>query len=394
VIPSRINDQAPRGLFVLLLISLLVRLTWAAFQPSTDAQIDRLPDQREYLSLGRNLLHDGSLSFVDPRFGQRLYAYRSPGYPAFIALLGGSPMGVRLLQALIDTSSILAAYLLAGRVTRQPALAMYAAILVAIDPFLIYFTGLILSETLFTALLIWGILLMVERRTVAAAILLLLAVLVRPSAILLAPILPLLVPPNRLRQLAIVVAVMLIGLFPWAWRNHRLLGEYIWTTTNSGITLYDGFNPTATGASDQRFITQLPQLQPMNEVERSHYLQKSARLWIGEHLSDLPKLTLTKIARTWSPIPLSSEFSRPVYRIISAAFTLPLDVLLLIGLFSKSLTRRDKTILLLPAVYFTILCIFSVGSLRYRMPAAPALAVIAAAGLADVKQRLFPCPPH
>jgi hypothetical protein len=109
-------------------------------------------------------------------------------------------------------------------------------------------------------------------------------------------------------------------------------------------------------------------------------------------LSDLPKLTVIKIARTWSPIPLSSEFSKPSYRIISAAYTLPVDVLLLIGLFTKSLSRRDKMMLMLPAIYFTILCVFSVGSLRYRVPVAPLLAVIAGAGVADLKQRLLPCP--
>jgi len=385
-------NRFPRAVIFLLLISLVVRLTWAAIQPSTDAQIDRLPDQREYLSLGRNLLHDGSLSFVDPRFDQRLYAYRSPGYPAFIALLGGSPLAVRLLQALLDTSTILAVYLLALQITRRPAFPIYAALLIAVDPFLIYFTGLILSETLFTALLVWGVFLLVRRRILAAAIMLLLAVLVRPSALLLAPGLILFAPPHRLRQLLIVLAVMAVGLFPWAWRNHRILGAWIWTTTNSGITLYDGFNPAATGASDQRFVTQMPQLQPMNEAERSRYLQHSARIWIGEHWSALPSLTLIKIARTWSPIPLSSEFSRPSYRIISAAYALPLDVLLLIGLFTKSLTRRDKMLLLVPAIYFTILCIFSVGSLRYRIPAEPLLVVIAAAAMADLKHRLFPCP--
>jgi 4-amino-4-deoxy-L-arabinose transferase-like glycosyltransferase len=385
-------NRFPRLLIALLLISLAVRLTWAAIQPSTDAQLDRLPDQREYLSLGRNLLHDGSLSFVDTRFDQRLYAYRSPGYPAFIALLGGSPLAVRLLQALLDTSTILAVYLLAQQLTRQPAFPIYAALLIAVDPFLIYFTGLILSETLFTALLIWGVFLLVRRRTLIAAILLLLAALVRPSAILLAPILILFIPAHRVRELVIVIAVMVIGLFPWAWRNHRAVGAWVWTTTNSGITLYDGFNPAASGASDQRFVTQMPQLQPMNEVKRSRYLQQSARTWITEHLSALPSLTLIKIARTWSPIPLSSEFGRPLYRIVSAAYTLPLDVLVLIGLFSKSLNRREKMLLVIPAIYFTILCILSVGSLRYRIPAEPLLVVIAAAALSDLKHRFFPCP--
>ncbi len=386
-------NRFPRPLIALLLISLAVRLTWAAIQPSTDAQLDRLPDQREYLSLGRNLLHDGSLSFLDPRFDQRLYAYRSPGYPTFIALLGGSSLAVRLLQALLDTSTILAVYLLAQQLTRQPAYPIYAALLIAVDPFLIYFTGLILSETLFTALLIWGVFLLLRRRILLAAILLLLAALVRPSAILLAPLLILFVPTDRLRSVLIVIVVMGAGLFPWAWRNYRTVGAWVWTTTNSGITLYDGFNPTASGASDQRFVTQMPQLQPMNEVERSRYLSQSARVWIGEHWSDLPGLTAVKIARTWSPIPLSSEFGRPLYRMISAAFALPADLLVsTIGLFQRSLSRREKMLLVVPAIYFTILCILSVGSLRYRLPAEPLLVVIAAAGLADLKHRFSPCP--
>ena len=47
-----------------------------------------------------------------------------------------------------------------------------------------------------------------------------------------------------------LVAVLMVTvlLFPWACRNHRLLGRWIWTTTNGGITAYDGFRPGATGA--------------------------------------------------------------------------------------------------------------------------------------------------
>jgi hypothetical protein len=41
---------------VLLLAALAVRLGWALAQPVTDEAIDRLPDQRENLALGRNRL--------------------------------------------------------------------------------------------------------------------------------------------------------------------------------------------------------------------------------------------------------------------------------------------------------------------------------------------------
>src|SRR3954469_21250914 len=145
-------------LTVLLLSALAVRLAWALAQPVTDEAIDRLPDQREYLALGRNLLHGQGLKFFDPRFGDEVWAFRTPGYPLLVAACGGSVRAIRVAQALIDTSTVLAAYLLARRwLTAGPS--VVAAGVVAVNPFLVYFTGLILTETLFTAMLAWGMLL-------------------------------------------------------------------------------------------------------------------------------------------------------------------------------------------------------------------------------------------
>jgi hypothetical protein len=384
-----------RGIFLLLLLSLVIRLGWAVAQPNGPAAIDRLPDQREYLSLGQNLLHHGSLSFVDPRFHQTVYAYRTPGYPLFIALCGGSPLIVRLIQALVDTSTILAVYLLARRLSDKPFVPLFAAAAVAVNPFLIYFSGLILSETLFTGLLAWGVLLLIRRQIWPAAILLAAGVWVRPSALALAPCLaiaaswvnsdpaspyPLLLG-RALRGVVIVSGVLILSLLPWAIRNHRVLGQWVWVTTNGGVTLYDGFNPQATGASDQRFVRDMPELQSMNEVQRSRYLQQRARQWAVDHPARLPELTLAKSARTWSPVPLSREFGRPAYRLLSAAYAIPFDLLVLIGLFSPALSRRGKWLLITPALYFTLVHALSVGSLRYRVPIEPELAVIAAAGI-------------
>jgi hypothetical protein len=380
-------------LYLLLLVSLLVRLAWAAVQPSDDAAIDQLPDQREYLSLGRSLLHAHTLAFVDPRFDQTVYTYRTPGYPAFIALLGGSPLAVRLAQAVIDTSTVLAVYLLARQLSGTGFLPLLAAVIVAINPFLIYFCGLLLSETLFAAALLWSTLLLLRRAWIAAAIILLLAVLIRPSALLLCPLLAAIATPaaNRpaggayplrdmVRAAGVTILVLIVGLLPWAYRNYRLLGEWVWSTSNAGVTLYDGFNPAARGGSDQRFLSAMPQLRSMNEMERDRYLSHAARQWAGEHGRQLPGLTLIKIARTWSPVPLSAEFGKLLYRAVAAVYALPLDALVIAGLFSRRLRRGAKVLLLTPAVYFTVVHALSVGSLRYRVPVEPLLAVIAATG--------------
>jgi hypothetical protein len=140
---------------MLLTGALLVRVGWVLRLSTDEATLRVLPDQVEYLDLGRNLLQKRSLEFYDQRFEQTVKAYRTPGYPVLIAMCGANVRAVRLAQALLDTSTVLAAYLLARR-WLPPRACLFAAFLVAINPFLIYFTGLILTETLFIAMLAWG----------------------------------------------------------------------------------------------------------------------------------------------------------------------------------------------------------------------------------------------
>jgi len=208
-------------------------------QPVDDASIDKLPDQREYLLLGRNLMHGQGLKFYDPRFRDEVYAFRTPGYPLLIAACGGSVRVVRLAQAFIDTSTVLAAYVVARRwLAAGPSL--FAAALVAFNPFLIYFTGLLLTETLFTAMLAWAMVLLLGlgaswNQTVlwlAGGLLLSLSVLVRQSAIGLPVVLGVAAafvnrrhgwPYHRRWPLPVGTTMLLLtvmSLAPWAYRTY------------------------------------------------------------------------------------------------------------------------------------------------------------------------------
>jgi len=363
-----------KALSAILLFSLAVRLGWALHQSLDPASLMDLPDQREYLELGRNLLAGNGLQFVDYRFGQIVFSYRTPGYPIFVAACGGHLRVIRCVQAFLDTSTVLAVYLLA-RNWLSPKKSLFAAALVAVNPFLIYFTGLILTETLFIAMLAWGMVLLVRRVPILSAAVLALSVLVRPSAL----VLPMLLATKRR---IIFLGMTLLALLPWALRNHLLLHQWIWTSTNSGITQYDGFNPRATGGSDQSFVDNMPELSDMNEIERSRYLNSLATRFIREHPWRCVKLTMEKIARLWSPIPLSDQFgSRPLYVVAGLCYSIPLFLLCLIGLFRTGIPRKGKVLLLLPALYFTVVHGLSVSSLRYRLPAEPMMAVVAASAL-------------
>src|SRR5687768_323786 len=105
--------KIPLALWIVLLAALAVRVGWGVTRPVNDAAIDQLPDQREYLANARTFLTAEGFSFADPRFGQPVYAHRTPGYPLLIAATGGNVRATRIVQAILDTSTVLAVYLLA-----------------------------------------------------------------------------------------------------------------------------------------------------------------------------------------------------------------------------------------------------------------------------------------
>lgn len=435
---ARAQIQSPdvRPLLVILALALVLRLGWGLSRPANNAAIDQLPDQRGYLEAARHLLAGEGLWYFDERFDQRVYAMRTPGYPLFIATCGGSVRMVRAMQALIDTSTALAIYLLARLLLRAPSAsqraagtvasgedamnprfrhlaALFACTLVAFNPFLVYFSGLLLTETLYTAMLAWAmVLLPLSRRGgwLMGVLLLVLGIHVRPSGMGLPVVLGVAAISLRLMQArrsgetpapsgarhpspalqsvagaALAGLATLLVLLPWALRNDRVLGRWVWSTTNDGITAYDGFHAGATGASDQSFVARMPEVQEMGELQRSDYFAAEAKRFIRENPGRVAELTAAKLARTWSPVPLSAEFGTPLHRAVALIFSLPFAVLVIAGIAAGRLRRRVKVFLLLPALYFTAIHALSVGSLRYRVPAEPPLAVLAAAGAA----RLF-----
>ena len=398
----------PRGLLLILVGSFLLRIGLVIVQPMTRDSLERLPDQREYYALAENVLRHGSLSFYDPRVGQRVYAYRMPGYPAFLVACAGSISVARFAQCLLDSSTVLATFLLAVRLTACTRLGRIAALLMAANPFYIFFSSLLLSETLFDCLLIWAIyfLLRLPSRTAIVGLgMLVAATYVRPIGYALLPAVGFAAALNLPRRTAyhlpslglqagrltlFYVIILFFAMVPWAYRNHKLFGQWVWTTTNGGITLYDGFHAGATGASDQRFLADMPAVLTMNEVKRSSFFAVRARDWIATNPRSFAILSLKKIARTWSPVPLSQDFSKPSYVVLSAVFSIPFDLLCLVGLFSPRLSAPAKFLMVTPAAIVTLGVVLSVGSIRYRMPAEATMAIVAAAGAMDVfKRRKF-----
>ena len=93
------------------------------------------------------------------------------------------------------------------------------------------------------------------------------ATLVRPSWLLFVP-LSLLLGLLTLRNLGQHVrfgVCALVGLalvmMPWWLRNYRATGHFVATTLQVGASLYDGWNPHATGASEMSFVPEFAALE-------------------------------------------------------------------------------------------------------------------------------------
>ena len=380
-----------RWLALILFAGLAIRLGWGLSRPADAAAVDLLPDQRGYLEIARNadFWCGGGAHYVDPRFGQTVYAARTLGYPAFVAACGTSVVAVRVVQAFVDTLTALAIFLLARRLGGSDRAALLAAALVAFNPFLVFFSALLLTETLYTSMLAWGMLLLTSRAHLSSwfvgTVILAFAFFVRPAGVGLPVVLAAVAAVGRRSVIAAAVVALVVTVatpVPWAKRNQQVLGRWIWSTTNDGITLYDGLHPGATGASDQSFVERMPELRAMTEIERSDYLKRQALTWARENPGRAAWLAAVKVARTWSPVPLSNEFGRPLYRVIAIIFAVPFYTLLIVGIGRNGLKRPATWFLLAPALYFTVIHAMSVGSLRYRIPAEPPLAVLAGTGAA------------
>jgi hypothetical protein len=106
-------------------------------------------------------------------------------------------------------------------------------------------------------------------------------------------------------------------------------------------------------------------------------LRDASVAWARQNPHRVLELVVIKFARMWSFVPNASEFQSRWLRLILAVSYTPMIVLALIATWR--FLRRDWPYLLgiLPAVYFTLLHVFFVSSIRYRQPAMLPLIVLA-----------------
>jgi 4-amino-4-deoxy-L-arabinose transferase-like glycosyltransferase len=180
-------------------------------------------------------------------------AYRPPGFPLLLALAHQLPgAGVapeRAVQALVGAVVAVIVGVVAGQLW-GPRTALAAAALAAISPVLVLFGATLISEPLFTALLLGALSCALAARAraaagavwwaVAAGVLIGIAALTRPEGLALAAAVAL-CAGTRMGALAVVLAAVAC-VAPWTVRNALTLHAFVPVSTSTGNTLAGTYN--------------------------------------------------------------------------------------------------------------------------------------------------------
>jgi 4-amino-4-deoxy-L-arabinose transferase-like glycosyltransferase len=376
-------------------------------------------DSESYWQLGLKLSRGQPYEYGDG--GWKIF--RTPGYPLLLAGLfrvlpsgeqGPGVMAARALGALLGCLTIGGVAAIAWQLFGAKA-AMLAAAITSIYPEAIAASIFILSEAPFgppmtVHLLAWilawkanslgGRLGWSALAGIAAG----LGTLVRPSWLLFVPlalVIGVAVTGNRRRQLTIgvvMLAAMAATMSPWWIRNYQLAGRFVPTSLQVGASLYDGLHPGATGASEMSFVPQFGAEQAradaaaraagqepigLFEDRLDRRMQAAAVQWAQRNPRRVLQLALTKFLRMWSPVPNAGEFRSSALRLVLAATYVPVLLLGLTGLWRFGRRGWPYVLCFLPAVYFTLLHVIFVSSIRYRQPAMLLIIVLAAGVLAQ-----------
>jgi len=418
------NQRVTRGcVLAVLTLALVLRVAAAIYwhrAAEQEGHLFRLGDSHSYWILADELARGLPYEYGSPDAS----IFRAPVYPLVLApctLIENEQSAVwaaRLVGCVLGTIAVGLSMLLASRFYGSFAM-LLTGLLAAVYPGAIGMSIVILSEAVFCPLMLvylWLWQAAWERASVqramavgvAAGCFAGLAILARPSWLLFAPLLfaiGMLLGPKRGRHAAIFVGTMLgivLVMSPWWIRNASVTGEFVLTTLQVGPSLYDGLHEGASGGSDEgmAFMSQLAReqraeddasdsLRSTFEYRLNRRAQRASIEWIKGHPSEVALLAWRKFLRTWSLWPNGGDIGSGTLRAALTVGCFAIVALACMGSFQDRRTKFEESCWVgkfywLPTVYFTLLHMIFVGSIRYREPAVLVLTVLAGVGLASV----------
>lgn len=416
------QDRRSRSFTLALVVAFALRLAWVIF--ATGPITDDLSDPAQYLSYAERFS-----SLDTPQLYGRSTAFLPPGYPLFLAPLAflarhtswiSVNFAASLANVVLGTATVVFTALLAKRWI-GPAARNPAAWIMALAPGQIYYTSVVLSETLFAALTTGLLLTATElvdrgrarsaRWLVAFGVIVGFSLLVRtPGAVLLiAPALVLRASNGSwrgaLRTTGWAFLGCLVLVVPWAVRNAVQVGVAVPISTNNAAFLCTGHHDGATGQFDPtpeglRYCFGGSAYDQENADEAHWYRTTTSRAisWALHHPVDEVRLTLWKTydtmaddrealsdAEDFGNRSLFDERVRGIFVTLANGWHWAVLAFSAAGLVWLGVCRRALPIWV-TALIMVVAVWAGLALSRYHHPVMPLLAVFAAATVAALAE--------
>jgi hypothetical protein len=363
-------------------------------------------DELEYFSLARSLARgDGFVYDAHMREAGFEPFGRAPGYPAFLAAVGGGrdvaasvPPAVKVAQAVAGSVGVVFAGLLGAQLAGARAGAA-AAFLAAAYPPLVWIAAYGFSEALF-----WPLALVVawsyDRAAVrttdsaffagATGLFIGLGVLIRPALLL---FLPLAIGWLLLRRHAVAAVLVTAGaavvILPWSVRNYVHHERFVLVASDGGVTFWTGNHPLATGEGD---MAANPAIKVANQALRARHpglteeemepiYYREALTWIRAHPLDWIVLEAKKLFFLVVPIGPSYTLHSRRYYVASVVSYVAIALLALAALRRLGPRRVNVAGLWLLAGSAVAVCLIFFPQERFRIPIIDPALVVAAGAL-------------
>jgi hypothetical protein len=350
----------------------------------------RYSDEHVYLELTQSLVDGRGYSF-----GTDATAYRPPGYPFLLLpvhlLTGGSVFAMRLVAVLCMAGAVWFAYLLARRIS--PVAGALVAIVTAGYPLFVYTSTALYPQipALLMLLAMTEFGLRARDRWVWAIWSGLAGGLLTITVPSFAPTIALVVifigwRARKAAAVLLVAAAVIPGL--WCVRNTAQMHAFIPVSTNNGVNLLLGNNPSATGSSgtsvDVSAYEQRAKDLRLDEVGIDKFYSSEAVSWMSSHPGETAGLYVAKVIHNFSYSDTLKTEGRGASDLLAALTYYPILALAMLRVLlwrRFPLHRVDKICVwaivlnvLLLAVFFT--------RIRFRVPLDALTIVLAASTVA------------
>jgi tetratricopeptide (TPR) repeat protein len=364
--------------------------------------------------------HTWAIAIAQGKAGGEGIFFMSPLYPYLLAFLykifTPATQLAALLQACAGVLVVLIVYHLARRLFDENT-GLIAAFLAALYRPFVYYEGVLLTATLILLLDGCILLLLLSRERkfrldVLTGILLGLSALARPNilifALLLIFVFTWIARYRDLKRAGGIALGIVIVLSPVAYRNYRVGGEWVLTTSSLGMNFYAGNNPSAEGiyweapfirSAEPRFENLDYRLEASRRVGKELSITASSRYWLNQgigYILNHPLDYLQLLARKFylffhqTEIPnnlsiYAAEYFSAWLRRFPFTFGLVAPIGFVFWLYSQR--RRE---FLIPGLFgfsllLTTLLFFAAS--EYRLPILLILLPCSAAGILELYRR-------